>query len=50
MSDRWDGPDIPRVPMFDDVDLNENEDVSNPNERPRSMSMSCLAPCSGSGD
>ena len=29
--------DIPRVPMFDDVDLNENEDMSNPNERPRSM-------------
>ncbi len=23
--------------MFDDVDLNENEDMSNPNERPRSM-------------
>jgi len=30
--------------MFDDVDLNENEDMSNPNERPRSMLMPCLAP------
>ena len=37
--------DIPRVPMFDDVDLNENEDMSNPNERPRSMLMSCFGPC-----
>jgi hypothetical protein len=37
-------PDIPRVAMFDDVDLNENEDMSNPNERPRSMLVSCLAP------
>jgi len=27
--------DIPRVPMFDDVDLNETEDTSNPKERPR---------------
>jgi len=27
--------EIPRVPMFDDVDPNENEDMSNPNERPR---------------
>lgn len=37
--------DIPRVPMFDDVDLNEHEDMSNPNERPRSMLVSCFAPC-----
>lgn len=35
MSDCW-WAEIPRVPMFDDVDLNENEDMSNPSERPRS--------------
>lgn len=37
--------DIPRVPIFDDVDLNETEDMSNPNERPRSTSVSRPTPC-----
>lgn len=33
-------PDVPRVPIFDDVDLNETEDMTNPNERPRSTFVS----------
>lgn len=39
--------DVPRVPIFDDVDLNETEDMTNPNERPRSTFVSHRAPRCG---